>query len=249
MSGSPSPSPLLLSVPLVNLERPPKRPRVSSFTSPDNSPSPVGRAWNPPLQQEFGEDLCKLLIATRSSWNTAHNPQMQLFVEKWIPGAIVPDRRTLSGPILDREAGKVEDKLKLKLKGWKATFQTDGWKNKAKQAIIATMVSVDFETGETLLQLVVEDIKWSEETYCLSVIAACSDDGGDARKMRRLLLVLMPWLIIILCWAHQINLIVGDYLSLKLPFQDCIPKALIITVMHWDYFVRNNYAHTKSSWP
>ena len=72
---------------------------------------------------------------------------MQLFVEKWIPGAIIPDRRTLSGPILDREAGKVEDKLKLKLKGRKATFQTDGWKNKAKQAIVATMVSVDFEVS------------------------------------------------------------------------------------------------------
>ncbi|KAM6491335.1 hypothetical protein JOM56_013109 [Amanita muscaria] len=42
---------------------------------------------------------------------------VRLFIEKWIPGAIVPDRRTLSGPILDREAGKVEDKLKLKLKG------------------------------------------------------------------------------------------------------------------------------------
>jgi len=73
------------------------------------------------------------------------NPQVQLFVEKWIPGAIVPDRRTLLGPILDREAGKVKDKLKLKLKGWKATFQTDGWKNKAKQAIIAMKISVDFE--------------------------------------------------------------------------------------------------------
>ncbi|KAM6491660.1 hypothetical protein JOM56_012904, partial [Amanita muscaria] len=219
-SGSPSPSPLLLSASLLNLERPLKRPRVSSFTSVDGSQNLAalaGRVWNPPLQQEFGEDFCKLLIATRSSWNTAHNPQVQLFVEKWIPGAIIPDRRTLSGPILDREAGKVEDKLKLKLRGRKATFQTDGWKNKVKQAIVATMVSVDFEpylmrthdvstqpkTGEALLQLVVEDIKWSEETYGLTVIAACSDDGGDARKMRRLLLALMPWLIIILCWAHQ----------------------------------------------
>ncbi|KAF8270666.1 ribonuclease H-like domain-containing protein [Lactarius quietus] len=170
---------------------------------------------------------------------------MQLFIEKWIPGAIIPDRRTLSGPILDCEAGKVEDRLKLRLKGRKATFQTDGWKNKAKQAIVATMVSVDFEpylmqthdvsaqpkTGEALLQLVIEDIKWSEETYGLTVIAACSDDGGDARKMRRLLLVRMPWLVIILCWAHQINLIVGDYLSLKLPFQDCVPKAL--QVIKW----------------
>ncbi len=62
---------------------------------------------------------------------------MQLFVDKWIPAAVVPDCQTLSGPILDREAGKVEEKLKVKLKERKATFQTDGWKNKAKQAIVA----------------------------------------------------------------------------------------------------------------
>jgi hypothetical protein len=149
---SPAPSPLLLSAPLLNIERPPKRPRTSSFASlaegsGSGSSSPVTRPWNPILQQEFGEDFCKLLIATRSAWNIAHNPQVRLFVEKWIPGAIVPDRRTLSGPILDREAGKVDERLKLKLKGRNATFQTDGWKNKAKQAIVATMVSVDFEVS------------------------------------------------------------------------------------------------------
>lgn len=92
-------------------------------------------------------------------------------------------------------------------------------------------VSTQPKTGEALLNLVVEDIKWSELTYGLEVIAACSDDGGDARKMRRLLLALMPWLIVILCWAHQINLIVGDYLALKLPFQGCVPKAL--NVIKW----------------
>jgi hypothetical protein len=155
---SPAPSPLLLSAPLVNLERPPKRPRTSSFGavpsplaegSGSGSSSPVTRPWNQLQQQEFGEDFCKLLVAIRSAWNIANNPQMRLFIDnlKWIPGAIVPDRRTLSGPILDREAGKVEEKLKLKLKGRNATFQTDGWKNKAKQAIVATMVSVDFEVS------------------------------------------------------------------------------------------------------
>jgi hypothetical protein len=153
---SPIPSPLLLSAPGPSGstgERPLKRSRVSSFSNftmgqDGYTQSPVAeKVWNPALQQEFGEDFCKLLIATRSSWNTAHNPQMRLFVEKWIPGAIVPDRRTLSGPILDREAGKVEEKLKLKLKNRKATFQTDGWKNKARQAIVATMVSVDFEVS------------------------------------------------------------------------------------------------------
>ena len=92
-------------------------------------------------------------------------------------------------------------------------------------------VSAQLKTGEALLQLVTDDIGWSEETYGHKIIAACSDDGGDACKMRRLLHALMPWLIIILCWAHQINLIVGDYLALKLPFQDCVAKAL--TVIKW----------------
>lgn len=92
-------------------------------------------------------------------------------------------------------------------------------------------VSAQPKTGENLLNLVVEDIRWSEEMYSLAVIAVCSDDGGDARRMRRLLLGQMPWLIVVLCWAHQINLIVGDYLSLRLPFQDCVPKAL--TVIKW----------------
>ena len=92
-------------------------------------------------------------------------------------------------------------------------------------------VSTQPKTGEALLELVVLDIQWSEETYGLAIIAACSDDGGDTRKMRRLLLVLMPWLIIMLCWAHQINLIVGDYLSLKLRFQDCVLNAL--KVIKW----------------
>jgi hypothetical protein len=70
-----------------------------------------------------------------------------MFVNRWIPGAIVPDRRTLSGPILDQEAAKVEDKLKLKLRGRLATFMTDGWKNKAKQSIVASMVSVASEVS------------------------------------------------------------------------------------------------------
>jgi hypothetical protein len=87
-------------------------------------------------------------------------------------------------------------------------------------------VSTEPKTGEALLTIVTEDIAWSQLTFGLIIIAACCDDGGDARKMRRLLLLMMSWLIIILCWAHQINLIVGDYLGLKLPFLDCVPQAL-----------------------
>jgi len=119
----------------------------------------------------------------------------------------------------------------VKLKGQLATFMTDGWKNKVKQSIVASMVSIDSKvslhnpncflhansdwsqpylmhthdvsadakSGEMLLKLVTEDIQWSQEMFLLFIIAVCTDNGGDAQKMQRLLLMLMPWLIIIVC--------------------------------------------------
>ena len=145
---SPLPSPLLLSVPLLP-EPLSKRKRTSSTF--EDLPLSRKAPWTPALQSEFGEDVCKLLIAIRAPWDVANNPQMQLFAQKWVPGAVVPDQRTLSGPILDREAAKVEDKLKAKLSGQLATFTTDGWKNKAKQSIVASMVSVASEVSLTHL--------------------------------------------------------------------------------------------------
>jgi hypothetical protein len=134
-------------MPLLS-EPPPKRKRASSTFK--DSPLSSRPPWTPALQLEFGEDLCKLLIAICAPWNAANNPQMQLFVQKWVPGAVVPDRRTLSGSILDQEAAKIEEKLKAKLSGRLAMFTTDGWKNKAKQSIVASMVSVSSEVSHKL---------------------------------------------------------------------------------------------------
>ncbi len=47
----------------------------------------------------------------------------------------------------------------------------------------------------------------------------------------------MPWLVVLVCWAHQINLIVGDYLSLRIDFLTCLPKAFL--VIKW----MNNHSH------
>src|SRR6266702_1834871 len=89
-------------------------------------------------------------------------------------------------------------------------------------------VSADAKSGDSLLKLVTEDLQWIENTYKVSVIGICTDNGGDARKMRRLLLGLMPWLVVLVCWAYQINLIVGDYLSLRIDFLTCLPKAFLV---------------------
>jgi hypothetical protein len=152
---SPLPSPLLLPMSVIT-EPLPKRKRTSSIY--EDSPLSTKAPWTPALQSEFGEDMCKLLIAIRAPWNAANNPQMQLFAQKWVPGAVVPDRRTLSGPILDREAAKVEEKLKAKLSGRLATFTTDGWKSKAKQSIVASMISVASEVSIHLIDSMVISI-------------------------------------------------------------------------------------------
>ena len=55
-----------------------------------------------------------------------NNPQMHIFYRKWVPDAVVPDQQTLSGPILDWEVVKVEERLKLKLQERLATFMTEG---------------------------------------------------------------------------------------------------------------------------
>lgn len=82
-------------------------------------------------------------------------------------------------------------------------------------------------------------------TYGVSIISVCTDNEGDAQKMWCLLHVLMPWLIVLVCWAHQINLIVGDYLSLWVDFLTCLPKAFLVIkwmnnhsralgMLHWE---------------
>jgi len=70
-----------------------------------------------------------------------------------------------------------------------------------------------------------------EEKFGTQLIAWCTDDGPDRKKMRQLLQVLFVWLIIILCWVHQINLVMGDFLVIQRAVMDDINHAL--EVIKW----------------
>ena len=147
---SPALSPLLLpTFPLapatpvdspVLIERPLKRLKSGSFWA--DSPF---QQWDAATQNDFNDDLLNVFVANNFSWNSANNPEFTRFMTKWIPGAVVPDRRTLSGCILDRQSQRVETRMKDKLTGKLATGQCDGWKNNAKASVVAMMVTVDNE--------------------------------------------------------------------------------------------------------
>src|SRR5882762_7669512 len=46
--------------------------------------------------------------------------------------------------------------------------------------------------------------------------------------MKRLLPSIYPWIIVFVCWAHQIHLIVGDFLSMDSTFLNVVVLALDI---------------------
>ena len=54
-------------------------------------------------QNDFNDNLLNVFVANNFSWKSANNLEFIKFMTKWIPGAVVPSRRTLSGSILDHQ--------------------------------------------------------------------------------------------------------------------------------------------------
>ena len=70
-------------------------------------------------------------------------------------------------------------------------------------------------TGDNMFKVMMKSKTMMEDDYGINVIGWCSDSGLDSKKGHRLMSEAFIWMIILVCWAHQINLVVGDLLSLK----------------------------------
>ncbi len=66
-----------------------------------------------------------------------------------------------------------------------------------------------------------------EETYGVKTIAWVTDDGPDGKRARNLLQKFWSWIIVLVCWAHQCQLLVGDYLTLS-DYRDTVNDGLEI---------------------
>ncbi|KAJ7587830.1 ribonuclease H-like domain-containing protein [Mycena floridula] len=198
--------------------------------------------WSPEQQQDFGADFLKLIASTGVSFNFIANPETRLFTEKWIPGSKLPDRRVLSSSILDQEAEKVVAQTRDKVTGKLAMYQSDGWKTNAKRNVNTSMITVERvpyllrthdmsgrpKTGDELLSIAQDDIKYAEETYGVEVIGIATDNGPDAKKMRRRTKEEEEKLANFECWAHQMSLMTGNYLEIKTPYAYAMQMALDI---------------------
>ena len=109
---------------------------------PTPHPEPI---WDEACQTEVAHDLCKLFAACGISWNVIDNPQFHLFFEKWLPRARIPDRRALSGSVLNTVAEEAVGAVKVRVAGKLAMGQSDGWKNIARTNVISSVMSVDHQ--------------------------------------------------------------------------------------------------------
>ncbi|KAJ6601671.1 hypothetical protein B0H10DRAFT_2230378 [Mycena sp. CBHHK59/15] len=129
--------------------------------------------------------------------------------------------KVVGGHLLNEAAEKVELNLKkmLRLMGWK----------KKKDSVNAICANVDFKTY--LLELIdVTELKKDgpsqckqftgmidrvEEKHGCIVIYFTTDADGGSKKGHVLLCKERPWLILLSCWAHQFQLILGDYFKVN----------------------------------
>ncbi|KAJ7937874.1 ribonuclease H-like domain-containing protein, partial [Mycena leptocephala] len=163
------------------------------------------------------------------------------FFKKWVPGADIPGRDALSGRILDAEVLSIEAGRKSEMKDELATGSVDGWSTKhdAVQQISCNVKGKVSYFASAYSSCLFSHLGNSnsashhdegEKDICESahprhgghhiltlvlgiiLVAFCCDSGGDSRGLRPLLLNLMPWILTIPCWAHQINLVVKEYI-------------------------------------
>lgn len=108
-----------------------------------NSQVVTKRKWTSEEKKPFQEDLCALFVANNYSFNSIANEQWRKFASKWMDDAPLPSRQFLSGNILKNMASKVDQEMKDAVKGKMGMGQCDGWKNVARDAIVASMVTVE----------------------------------------------------------------------------------------------------------
>ncbi|KIK97920.1 hypothetical protein PAXRUDRAFT_807235 [Paxillus rubicundulus Ve08.2h10] len=135
------------------------------------------------------------------------------------PCSTACQREEVSGRILTEEVNKVLGEMKTRVENCYATGQCNGWKNVNKTSLIGTMINVEYKpylmntinisalpkTAEELLKIVKDKIRYVTEILKVSLVAWCTNASGESAKMQCLLVKEMPWIVVVDCWAHQVN--------------------------------------------
>ncbi|KAI6010645.1 hypothetical protein BKA83DRAFT_25636 [Pisolithus microcarpus] len=153
-----------------------------------------------------------------SHW--VENPEWLGFLQEFIPQAEPVKRQSLANHWIPMEVAKFCQEAKNHSQGLEGTLQYDGWSGINFHHFIAFMLTTSRH----------EDV---EKNWQVDIVAVTSDASGESWKACRMLHQAFPKFVIVDCQAHQVNLVVGDFLKCSNSFTACAEQATeLITWLH-----------------
>ncbi|EGO04877.1 hypothetical protein SERLA73DRAFT_149218 [Serpula lacrymans var. lacrymans S7.3] len=199
--------------------------------------------WSIEMQQEFGRCLAHLTASAGLPFQWVEDPEWIQFCQRFLPNAQPISHKVLSNQLIPAEAKHYCEMAKKSLGGQLGTGQCDGWTSINSHHIIVFMVtSASHEVHTVKVYDVSSEQKSANNLYTLIkkiqeilkvswhviLIAFTSDASGDSHKARKILCQDRPEIIVLDCYAHQINLIVGDYFACKEAQRPKIPAERLV---------------------
>ncbi|KAJ7257399.1 ribonuclease H-like domain-containing protein [Mycena rebaudengoi] len=173
----------------------------------------------------------RAIISTNSAFRLFEDPEMlALFgMMRSCAPDILPSGKVVGERLLNEAASIVEEKLVRILKNQVFGLSADGWKSLTKDAVNAVCANIDYKSYTLeLLDITTEDkggpgmckmfgdiIDRTEVKYNCIIVYFITDADGGSKKGRILLGKERAYLILPSCWAHQFQLVLGDYFKVN----------------------------------
>ncbi|KAK7042800.1 ribonuclease H-like domain-containing protein [Favolaschia claudopus] len=187
----------------------------------------INAPFSPAAAEGFKAQALRATISAGlafSVWEDAEVQELFRLARTTAP-ELLPSGKVNGGRLLNEAAESVEAKVKEALQGKEIGLGCDGWRARTKADVSGLCANVDFKVytleltdmtsqnkdGEALRDLFGSMIDRVEKKYHCYVIYFITDADGGSKKGRILLGKQRPWLLVPSCWAHQFQLILGDY--------------------------------------
>ncbi|KAJ6600160.1 ribonuclease H-like domain-containing protein [Mycena sp. CBHHK59/15] len=159
--------------------------------------------------EAFQSQALRAIMSTNSVFSLFEDPEMLtlLGMARSLAPGILPSGKVVGGRLLNEAATTVDEKLSRVLKGEVFGLSADGWKSLTKDSINGVCANVDYKYMEIIDRIGTK--------YNCVIIYFITDTDGGSKKGRVLLGKKRNYLILPSCWAHQIQLILGDYFKVN----------------------------------
>ncbi|EXX64454.1 hypothetical protein RirG_133580 [Rhizophagus irregularis DAOM 197198w] len=192
--------------------------------------------------QKFYMLLFRLTVSCRWALSWVNNSEAKELFDFLNPFLKLPDRRVLGGDILKQVVDDADKAMETALKedqiGIMLTF--DGWVNVKNEQLLGTVllsyerkpylwkavdISSEHENYTTVMdkiEIMLTDLKKKDITVCAIVTDSTPAYAAARRRMRisKRSIVFLP------CFAHQINLCVGEIFKESTEFKTTIDRAI-----------------------